>query len=94
MVRHVAQAHNLFELDHAKMQPTYILNLGTSFLNDIKCSRIPNHKLTLKVGELLMLLRNIDQAHGLCNDTRLFVNELSENHIVITRTHVGDKIYS
>jgi len=35
-----------------------------------------------------MLLRNIDQANGLCNDTRLQVNELRKNVIgttVITR---------
>ncbi|GAU50222.1 hypothetical protein TSUD_409010 [Trifolium subterraneum] len=29
---------------------------------------IPNHRLTLKVGVPVMLLRNIDQAMGLCND--------------------------
>ena len=68
----------------------------TEFLNDIKCSGIPNHKLCLKVGAPVMLLRNIDQANGLCNGTRLFINELGENHIgatVITGTHVEDKIY-
>nr|KYP33114.1 hypothetical protein KK1_046061 [Cajanus cajan] len=30
------------------------------FLNDVKCSGIPNHKLTLKVGVPVMLLRNLD----------------------------------
>ncbi|XP_015970467.1 uncharacterized protein LOC107493946 [Arachis duranensis] len=30
------------------------------FLNDIKCSRLSNHKLTLKPGVAVMLLRNID----------------------------------
>jgi ATP-dependent DNA helicase PIF1 len=43
----------------------------SEFLNDIKCSGIPNHRLTLKVGVPVMLLRNIDQAAGLCNGTRL-----------------------
>src|ERR1044072_5941905 len=68
----------------------------TEFLNDIKCSGIPNHKLCLKGGAPVMLLRNIDQANGLCNGTRLFINELGENHIgatIITGTHIGDKIY-
>ncbi|XP_073219612.1 uncharacterized protein [Cicer arietinum] len=32
------------------------------FLNDMKCSRIPNHRLKLKIGVPVMLLRNIDQA--------------------------------
>ncbi|XP_015966711.1 uncharacterized protein LOC107490440 [Arachis duranensis] len=30
------------------------------FLNNIKCSGLPNHKLTLKRGVTVMLLRNID----------------------------------
>lgn len=34
----------------------------TEFLNDIKCSRIPNHCVKLKVGVPIMFLRNIDQA--------------------------------
>ena len=40
-------------------------------LNDFKASRISNHKLTLKIGVPVMLLRNIDQTKGLCNCTRL-----------------------
>lgn len=38
---------------------------GTEFLNSIGGSGIPPHKLTLKVGEPIMLLRNIDQSLGL-----------------------------
>ncbi|CAA0824366.1 PIF1 helicase, partial [Striga hermonthica] len=37
------------------------------FLNRIKCSGLPNHKLHLKVGTPVMLLRNIDHSTGLCN---------------------------
>ncbi|XP_076937210.1 uncharacterized protein LOC143604695 [Bidens hawaiensis] len=39
-------------------------------LNGIKASGLPNHKLVLKVGVPVMLLRNIDQKSGLCNGTR------------------------
>ncbi|KAM3360262.1 ATP-dependent DNA helicase PIF1-like [Capsicum galapagoense] len=46
------------------------------FLNSIKCSGIPNHSITLKVGVPVMLLRNIDQSSGLCNDTRLIITRL------------------
>lgn len=67
----------------------------TEFLNEIKCSGIPNHKLFLKVGVPVILMRNIDQAAGLCNGTRLLVNELGNNVIgatVLTGTNIGDKI--
>ncbi|XP_004501122.1 uncharacterized protein, partial [Cicer arietinum] len=66
------------------------------FLNDMKCSGIPNHRLRLKIGVPVMLLRNIDQANGLCNGTRLLINELCTNIIgatVITGKNIGDKIY-
>ncbi|XP_016178817.1 uncharacterized protein LOC107621299 [Arachis ipaensis] len=54
------------------------------FLNDIKCSGLPNHKLTLKLGVAVMLLRNIDQTSGLCNGTMLIVNEIDNNVIGAT----------
>lgn len=49
----------------------------------------------LKVGVPIMLLRNIDQASGLCNGTRLQVNDLGKNIItttVITGKNVGEKV--
>ena len=46
------------------------------FLNAIKCSRVPNHRIVLKVGCMVMLLRNIVQAFELCNGTRLIVTDL------------------
>jgi len=36
-------------------------------LNTINSSAIPNHKLRLKIGVPIMLLRNIDLNLGLCN---------------------------
>ncbi|XP_076952023.1 uncharacterized protein LOC143625623 [Bidens hawaiensis] len=41
------------------------------FLNGLKMYGMPNHRLVLKVGVPIMLLRNIDQKNGLCNGTRL-----------------------
>ncbi|XP_026459021.1 uncharacterized protein LOC113359642 [Papaver somniferum] len=43
------------------------------FLNKHECSGMASHKLTLKVGVPIMLLRNIIQPDGLCNGTRLIV---------------------
>jgi ATP-dependent DNA helicase PIF1 len=70
--------------------------ITTEFLNDIKCSGMPNHKLILKVEVSVMLLRNIDVSSGLCNGTRLIVNHLGTNIIgvvVVTGTNIGDKVF-
>ncbi|XP_057426185.1 uncharacterized protein LOC130719584 [Lotus japonicus] len=56
----------------------------SEFLNDYKCSGIPNHQIKLKVGVPIMLIRNIDQAARLCNDTRMIVNVLTKYIIVAT----------
>ena len=70
--------------------------ITAEFLNEIKCSGIPNHKLVLKKGVPIMLLRNIDQSSGLCNGTRLIVEELGNNvigAIVVTGNKLGEKVY-
>lgn len=67
----------------------------SEFLNEITCSTIPNHCLRLKVGVPIMLLRNIDKSNGLCNGTRLQVQQLGKNIItttIIIGKNIGDKI--
>jgi hypothetical protein len=43
------------------------------FLNTLQFNDITNHKLELKVGVLILSLRNFNQLIGLCNGTRLIV---------------------
>jgi ATP-dependent DNA helicase PIF1 len=43
------------------------------FLNTLQFNGIANHKLKLKVGVPILLLRNLNQSIGLCNGTRLIV---------------------
>jgi len=66
------------------------------FLNSLTTSGIPNHKLKLKIGTPIMLLRNLDQTQGLCNGSRLIITRLA-NHVigakVITGSTSGDEIY-
>ena len=66
------------------------------FLNSLKFPGIPNHRLRLKVGLPVMLLGNINQLAGLCNETRLLVTQISKWVIkakVITGSHVGNKVF-
>uniref|UniRef100_A0A914I102 ATP-dependent DNA helicase n=1 Tax=Globodera rostochiensis TaxID=31243 RepID=A0A914I102_GLORO len=44
-------------------------------------SGIPPHKLKLKVGTPIMLLRNLDVHQGLCNGTRLQVMRMSDDNL-------------
>ncbi|KAK9050800.1 hypothetical protein SSX86_030230 [Deinandra increscens subsp. villosa] len=64
------------------------------FLNTLRFSGIPNHKLHLKVGAPIILLRNINLQKGLCNGTRLVVTQISRRvleAVIISGTHVGTK---
>jgi len=66
------------------------------FLNTITASGLPNHKIKLKVGVPVMLLRNLDQNAGLCNGTRLIITRLGRYVLegkVISGSNIGDKVY-
>lgn len=65
-------------------------------LNTITINNFPDHRLVLKVGMPIMLLRNLNQTAGLCNGTRMIITELGDRLIeacVITGSNVGDTVY-
>ena len=56
---------------------------------------MPNHCLELKVGALVILLRNLNQSIELCNGTRLVISKLGDRVIeakVIFGLKVGETI--
>ncbi len=61
------------------------------FLNTLQFSGIANHKLELKVGVPILLLRNLNQLIGLCNDTRLIVKRLGQ-HVIETEIITGNNV--
>jgi ATP-dependent DNA helicase PIF1 len=56
----------------------YDLLYPVEFLNSISGNNFPQHKLILKSGVPIMLLRNLNQRAGLCNGTRLIVTSVGE----------------
>ncbi|XP_065321337.1 ATP-dependent DNA helicase PIF1-like [Gordionus sp. m RMFG-2023] len=73
-----------------------IMNFPLEFLHSQTPSDMPPHKLTLKVGTIVMLLRNLSPKKGLCNGTRLIIRHLHINFIdaeVLTGTNKGYRVF-
>jgi ATP-dependent DNA helicase PIF1 len=58
-------------------------------LNTLTPNGMPPHKLQLKVGMIIMLLRNLNTREGCCNGTRLRIHRLQRN--VIDASIIGGK---
>ena len=43
------------------------------FLHSIEENNFPHHKIGLKIGVPVMIIKNINQSMGLCNGTRLLI---------------------
>ncbi|GJS63719.1 ATP-dependent DNA helicase PIF1-like protein [Tanacetum coccineum] len=65
------------------------------FLNNLNLPGMPPHKLCLKKELPIMLLRNLNPSHGLCNGTRLIITDLAQFVIhakILTGSHIGDEV--
>ncbi|KAH9076340.1 hypothetical protein Ae201684P_010781 [Aphanomyces euteiches] len=66
------------------------------FLNSIDINNFPSHKLHLKVGCPIILLRNLCTSEGMCNGTRLIVLELKTRCIkaqIMNGSHKNKIVY-
>jgi ATP-dependent DNA helicase PIF1 len=76
------------------------------FLNSLTPNGLPPHKLKLKHGSIVMLLRNVNLNNGLCNGTRLIIEDMREftifakiitgnqngTHVIIPRINLSPSI--
>jgi len=52
------------------------LIFNIEYLNTLQISGLPSHKLDLKVHQPIILIRNLSNANGLCNGTRLMITSM------------------
>jgi len=66
------------------------------FLNTVNSPGLLNHKLKLKVGIPVMLLRNLHITTGMCNGTRLIITRMRRYVLeekVISGSNIWEKVY-
>jgi hypothetical protein len=66
-----------------------MLNYPVEYLNSINCSGLSLFKLKLKKGCPIMVLRNLDAAHGACNGSRGIVTAL-RSRVLEVKLLTGD----
>lgn len=68
-----------FSIDTAEDFPgtesQQLASFPPEYLNSISIPGLPLHELKLKVGVVVMLMRNLNQTLGLCNGTRMMVTK-------------------
>lgn len=69
--------------------PEDAFRFNIEYLNTLSPMGLPQHRLALKPGMVLMLLRNINPSQGLCNGTRLIFHRV-ENRVLLDCTVCGD----
>ncbi|XP_050065533.1 uncharacterized protein LOC126554507 [Aphis gossypii] len=74
--------------------PDDVVNYPTEFLNSLEIPGFPPHNLQLKVGTVILILRNLNPPR-LCNGTRLSVKRLMPNLIeatIINGKYAGENV--
>jgi hypothetical protein len=76
------QEHVFLSIDLLETGDNQAMAIGMKFLNTITLAGMPPYHLALKVGVLVILLRNLDAASGFCNGTRLIIWCLARRLII------------
>ena len=82
----------LAEGEHAAELETTI---ATEFIHTLTPAGMPPHRLFLKPGAIVILLRNLNPRTGLCNGTRLQIIDLRNSFFtakILTGSHTGQVV--
>lgn len=88
------EARTYYSIDTVTDQDQ-VLNFPAEFLNSLNPAGLPVHQLELKVGSMIILMRNLDPPK-LCNGTRLLITNLHNNLIeavILSKTGKGEKVF-
>jgi ATP-dependent DNA helicase PIF1 len=73
-----------------------LLNYPVEYLNQINCSGFPLAKLEVKKGCPIMILKNLDARHGVCNGSRGILTQYSRRVLevqLLTGEHAGKTVF-
>ena len=73
-----------------------MLNYPVEYLNQINCSGFPLAKLEVKKGCPIMILKNLDARHGVCNGSRGILTKYSRRVLevqLLTGEHAGKTVF-
>ncbi|XP_013594329.1 PREDICTED: uncharacterized protein LOC106302348 [Brassica oleracea var. oleracea] len=94
-----SQAREYLSSDSIELEATpeddWTSHYPQEYLNSLEFPGLPNHRLCLKVGAPVMMLRNLNQDKGLCNGTRMMVSRLGNRIVaaeIMTGTDVGEEV--
>jgi len=86
------EEHVFLSADTVEAGDDRAMGIATEFLNAITLLGMPPHRLALKVGVPVILLRDLDASSGLCDGTRLIIRRLARCLIVeeiVGGSHAG-----
>ena len=64
------------------VNPDDLQHYHIEYLNTLSPSGMPSHRLFLKPGMPLMLMRNLNPKLGLCNGTKLIFHKVHKNYLL------------
>ena len=64
------------------VNPDDATHYPVEYINSLQTAGIPPHQLTLKKGAVVMLLRNLNIRGGLCNGTRLIIQDVINARLI------------